>query len=132
LKRLPLIWTSTSSPGRPRSDGARTKVDASEIVFWPTKKDGTMFLTVSRRFAVGWVVISCELITSIGEAELVTVRSVRRVPVMTISSELVAATDVVPAPGVGPVAGTGMGWAANAGADRPNVKAVADDRSARR
>ena len=45
-----------------------------------------MFLTVSSKFAVGWLVSSCELMTSIGEAEFVTVRSVRRVPVMTISS----------------------------------------------
>ena len=47
-----------------------------------------MFLIVSSRFVVGCVVSSCAPITSIGEAELVTVRSVRRVPVMTISSEL--------------------------------------------
>ena len=59
------------------------------MVFWPTKNDGTMFLTVSSRFAVGCWTSSAELMTSIGEGELVTVRSVRRVPVMTISSELI-------------------------------------------
>ena len=64
--------------------GARTKLDASEMVFCGTKNDGTMFLTVSSRFALGWLVSSSELITSIGDAELVTVRSVRRVPVMMI------------------------------------------------
>ena len=115
--RLPLIWTSTSSPGRPRSDGARTKLDASEMVFCPTKNDGTMFLTVSSRLAVGWVVSSVEPMTSIGEAELVTVRSVRRVPVMTISSELTFG---------------GTGWAASAAsATTSEVSIVADARSER-
>ena len=47
-----------------------------------------MFLTVSSRLALGWLVNSVELMTSIGDAELVTVRSVRRVPVITISSPL--------------------------------------------
>ena len=47
-----------------------------------------MFLTVSSRLAVGWLVSSVEPMTSIGDAELVTVRSVRRVPVMTIWSLL--------------------------------------------
>jgi len=75
-----------------RSEGARTKLEASEMVFWPTKNDGTMFFTVSSRFAVGCWTSSCEPITSIGEAELVTVRSVLRVPVITISSELTGLT----------------------------------------
>ena len=69
-----------------------------------------MFVTVSSRFAVGWVVSSAELMTSIGEAELVTVRSVRRVPVMTIWSLSTVAVAGA-GPGVGPGAWAAAGFA---------------------
>ena len=74
------------SAGRPRSDGERTNVDASEIVFWLTKKDGTMFLTASNMFAAGWDPSSSALITSTGDAESAAERSVRREPITTIDS----------------------------------------------
>jgi hypothetical protein len=61
-----------------------------------------MFFIESSMFGAGWLVSSCELITSIGDAEVVTVRSVRRVPVMMIWSLLT------------PGAGAGAGCAARA------------------
>src|SRR4029453_15787268 len=91
LKRLPLSITSTSSGGRPRSEGGRTKVDASEIVFCPTKNEGTMFFSVSSMLAVGDACRSSDETTSTGEAESVTLRSSRRVPVTTISRDSSAA-----------------------------------------
>ncbi len=75
--------TRTSSPGKPRSDGARTKLEASEMVFCGTKKDGTMFLMTSSILPAGWLFSSAELITSTGDGELVRVRSLRRVPMTT-------------------------------------------------
>ena len=87
--------TRISSLGRPRSDGARTNVEASEIVFWPTKKEGTIFLIESMMFAAGWVASSVALMTSTGEAELVSVRSVRRVPRTMISLPVSAGATVV-------------------------------------
>src|SRR5258708_33296069 len=42
------------------------------------------------RLGAGWVATAGEPMTSIGEADVVTVRSVRRVPVMTIWSLLTA------------------------------------------
>ena len=80
--------TRISSAGRPRSEGARTKVEASEIEFWPTKNEGTMFLTISSMLPAGWALSSSAPTTSTGEGELVTLRSVRRVPMTTIESEL--------------------------------------------
>ena len=85
LKRLPLSMTRTSSGGNPRSEGGRTNVDASEIVFCPTKNEGTMFFSVSSMLAVGAAFKSSAETTSTGEAESVTLRSSRRVPVTTIS-----------------------------------------------
>ncbi len=51
--RLPLSITSISSAGRPRNDGERTKLEASEIEFWPTMNDGTRLDRVSSMLAVG-------------------------------------------------------------------------------
>jgi hypothetical protein len=86
LKRLPFNITRISSDGRPRSDGARTRLDASEMVFWPTKNEGTTFLIWSSMFAAGCARNSVAEMTSIGDAESVTVRSRRRVPVITTCS----------------------------------------------
>ena len=88
-----------------------------------------MFLTVSSRFAVGCVVSSCELMTSIGEAELVTVRSVRRVPVMTIWSE---STGEVPAAGAGAVGGAAGTSCAAAGVAMIVAREAADAKRVRR
>src|SRR5437763_14988367 len=84
-----------------------------------------MFLIESRMFAVGWVVSSCELITSIGDAELVTVRSLRRVPVMTISSPVTLVAGAAAA-----TPGWGAAWTA-CGAKKA-VNAVAEDSSVNR
>ncbi len=51
--RLPLSMTSISSAGRPRKDGERTKLDASEMEFCPTMKDGTRLDSVSSMLAAG-------------------------------------------------------------------------------
>ena len=51
--RLPLSITSISSAGRPRKDGERTKLDASEMEFCPTINDGTKFDRVSSRLVLG-------------------------------------------------------------------------------
>src|SRR6202045_3206110 len=51
--RLPLSITSISSEGRPRNDGERTKLDASEMAFWPTMNEGTRLDRVSSLLAVG-------------------------------------------------------------------------------
>src|SRR3981189_2358391 len=51
--RLPLSITSISSAGRPRKDGERTRLDASEIEFCPTIKDGTRLERVSSILADG-------------------------------------------------------------------------------
>src|SRR6202790_1638949 len=50
---LPLSITSISSAGRPRNDGERTKLDESEIEFWPTINDGTNLERVSSMLADG-------------------------------------------------------------------------------
>ncbi len=84
--RLPFSITSISSPGSPRSDGERTKLEASEIEFWPTMNDGTMSDRVSSMLAVDWAARSAPLSTSIGADDSVTVRSRRRVPVTITSS----------------------------------------------
>src|ERR1700680_1992617 len=51
--RLPLSITSISSEGRPRNDGERTKLEASEIAFCPTINDGTRLDRVSSILAEG-------------------------------------------------------------------------------
>src|SRR3984957_20333522 len=51
--RLPLSMTSISSAGRPRNDGERTKLDASDMEFCPTMKDGTRLDSVSSMLAAG-------------------------------------------------------------------------------
>src|SRR3984893_8592579 len=51
--RLPLSITSISSAGRPRNDGERTKLEASEIAFWPTINEGTRLDRVSSMLADG-------------------------------------------------------------------------------
>ena len=86
--------TKMLSAGRPRSDGERTNVDASEIVFWLTKNEGTMFLTASSMFAAGCELSSSALITSTGDAESAAERSVRREPITTIDSPLSSAAVV--------------------------------------
>ena len=111
MKRLPFSITSTWSEGSPRSEGARTKVEASEIVFWPTKNDGTRFLTVSSMLAVGCAVMSLAEMISIGEAESVVERSTRRVPVTMTSPK--SAVSAVP-PAVAPVVCAGAVLAAKA------------------
>lgn len=78
-----------------------------------------MFFTVSSRFEVGWDVSSAELMTSIGDADVVTVRSVRWVPVITISS-------IVPA---GFVEGTAAPCAAQAASAWKEMNAVAAEAS---
>ena len=50
--RLPFNMTSISSPGNPRSDGERTKLEASEIEFCPTMNEGTALESVSSMFVV--------------------------------------------------------------------------------
>src|SRR5687767_4681781 len=50
LKRLPLSMTSIWSPGRPRNDGARMKLEASAMEFCPTLKDGTTLERASSMF----------------------------------------------------------------------------------
>ena len=87
--RLPFSITSISSAGNPRSDGERTKLEASEIEFWPTMKEGTMFESVSSMLDEDWAAMSAPVSTSIGADDSITVRSVRRVPVtMTSPSSL--------------------------------------------
>ena len=61
------------------------------MVFWATKNEGTRFRTVSSMSALGCAPSSVAPMTSIGEAESVTERSVRRVPMTTIESLLSAA-----------------------------------------
>ncbi len=56
------------------------------MVFCGTKNEGTRLRTVSSMLAAGCAPSSVAPITSIGEAESVTERSVRRVPITTSSA----------------------------------------------
>ena len=96
LKRLPLSMTSIWSPGRPRRDGARTKLDASEMEFWPTMNDGTTLDRASSMFPEAGFARSAPVSTSIGAADSVTVRSVRRVPVTMTSVSAFGRADSLP------------------------------------
>ncbi len=79
-------------------------------MFCPTKNDGTMSFSTSRTLVDGCVCSSVAPMMSTGEAELVSVRSVRRVPRTTISC--------APAS----LAVVGVAWA-NTGAGRIRVEA---------
>src|SRR5450631_3979997 len=89
--RLPFSITSISSPGRPRKEGDRTRLEASEMEFCPTMNDGTRLDRVSSILPVGWAARSEPLNMSMGAEDSAAVRSVRRVPVtMTSPSSLAA------------------------------------------
>ena len=90
--RLPFSSTSISSAGSPRSDGERTKLDASEMEFCPTMKEGTVFDSVSSMLPVDWAVSSLPVSTSMGAEDSITVRSVRRVPVTMMSPRSLVAS----------------------------------------
>ena len=61
----------------------------------PIETEGVLFFKVSGRLAVGWLFNSEAVITATGEAESARVRSVRRVPMTTISSTAAAVVAVV-------------------------------------
>ena len=84
--RLPLISTRIWSGGRPRSVGGRTKAEASPSRLRCWLNEGTSVCRMVCNCGLDWVARSSLVKTSIGTEDSITVRSVRRVPVTTISA----------------------------------------------